>query len=247
MTRLRLLVIVITTFGGCARPGDHPISPNCEWTESDHHTLNLATFADRRHLRFDAATAEDMAIRWADQRFGHRPEWDQRCEECMESLFAGLAKTHGVDIATVRDYSRERDVVVDTAVIVGFALIYVLAAYLFAGRIRRRFPPGEPGFWVMALTMAGGVSLIGVLSGIFGSIIVEEYRLNTNHLSFRMFRIPFREHWVILFVCGVIIFVVAALLRYYKTSTGYENNAREDSLDRLIADELSDGNRRRTV
>ena len=247
MTRLLLLVIVITTFGGCARPGDHPISPNCEWTESDHHTLNLATFADRRHLRFDAATAEDMAIRWADQRFGHRPEWDQRCEECMESLFAGLAKTHGVDIATVRDYSRERDVVVDTAVIVGFALIYVLAAYLFAGRIRRRFPPGEPGFWVMALTMAGGVSLIGVLSGIFGSIIVEEYRLNTNHLSFRMFRIPFREHWVILFVCGVIIFVVAALLRYYKTSTGYENNAREDSLDRLIADELSDGNRRRTV
>ncbi len=64
MTRLLLLVIVVTTFGGCARPGDHPISPNCEWIESDHRTLNLATLADRRHLRFDAATAEDVAIRW---------------------------------------------------------------------------------------------------------------------------------------------------------------------------------------
>ncbi|HXR99119.1 MAG TPA: hypothetical protein VN724_01070 [Pyrinomonadaceae bacterium] len=216
MTRLLLLVIVITTFSGCARPGDHAISPNCEWIESDSRTLNLATSADRRHLRFDAVTAEDMAIRWADQRFGHRTEWDQRCQECMETLFTGLAKTHSVDVATARQYSRERDVVVDAAVILGFASIYVVAAYLLAGRIRKRFPPGEPGFWVMALTMAGGVSLVGVLSGIFGSIIVEEYRLNTAHLSFRMFRIPFRQHWVILFVAGAIIFTLAALIRYRK-------------------------------
>jgi|SRR6185369_6026014 len=216
MTRLLLLVIVITTFSGCARPGDHAISPNCEWIESDRRTLNLATSADRRHLRFDAVTAEDMAIRWADQRFGHRTEWDQRCQECMETLFTGLAKTHSVDVATARQYSRERDVVVDAAVILGFASIYVVAAYLLAGRIRKRFPPGEPGFWVMALTMAGGVSLVGVLSGIFGSIIVEEYRLNTAHLSFRMFRIPFRQHWVILFVAGAIIFTLAALIRYRK-------------------------------
>ena len=246
MTRLLLLVIVITTFSGCARSGDHPVSAKCEWIESDHRTLDLATYADRRHLRFDAATAEDIAIRWADERFGHRPEWDQRCQECMETLFAGLAKTHGVDVATVRHYSRERDLVVDAPVILGFAFIYVLVAYLFAGRIRRRFPPGEPGFWVLALTTAGGFSLVGVLCGIFGSIVVEEYRLNSHHLSFRMFRIPFRQHWVILFVGGVIIFLFVALLRY-KRLTGYENSAREPSLDRLFADELSDGKRQRTV
>lgn len=246
MTRLFLLAIIVTAFSGRTRPGDHPISPNCEWIESDHRTLNLSIAADRRHLRFDAITAEDMAIRWADQRFGHRPEWDQRCQECMETLFAGLAKTHGVDVATVRHYSRERDLVVDAPVILGFAFIYVLVAYLFAGRIRRRFPPGEPGFWVLALTTAGGFSLVGVLCGIFGSIVVEEYRLNSHHLSFRMFRIPFRQHWVILFVGGVIIFLFVALLRY-KRLTGYENSAREPSLDRLFADELSDGKRQRTV
>ena len=32
-----------------------------------------------------------------------------------------------------------------------------------------------------------------------------------------MNRIPFREHCIILFVCGIIIFMFAALLRYYKT------------------------------
>src|SRR5689334_11484628 len=157
MTRLFLFVIIITAFSGCARPGDHPISQNCEWVESDHRTLNLATSADRRHLRFDAVTAEDMAIRWADQRFGHRREYDQRREECMQILFTGLAQTHGVDVATVRHYSEQRDVVVDVAVIFGCALIYAVVAYGFAGRIRRRFPPGEPGFWVMAIPMAAGV------------------------------------------------------------------------------------------
>src|SRR5690349_190621 len=121
MTRLLLLIMIIV-FSGCDRPGDHAVSPNCEWSESDHRTLNLATSADRRHLRFDAATAEDMAIRWADQRFAHQPEYDQHREECMETLFTGLAKTHGVDINTVRRYSEERDVVVDVAVILGFAL-----------------------------------------------------------------------------------------------------------------------------
>jgi hypothetical protein len=237
MTRLLLLVIVITTFSGCARPGDYPVSPNCEWTESDHHTLNLATSTDRRHLRFDAVTAEDMAIRWADQHFGHRTEWDQRCQECMETLFTGLAKTHGVDVATVRQYSRERDVVVDATVILGFAFIYVLVAYILVGRIRRRFPPGEPGFWVMALTMAGGVSLVGVLIGIFGSIIVEEFRMGSGHLSFRMFRIPFREHWVILFVCGVIIFLSAALIRYLRSQTPRLDRVSTGSGSDLVSDQ----------
>ena len=215
MTRL-LLLVLITTFAGCDRPGDHPISPNCEWSEADHRILNLATSADRSHLRFDAVTAEDMAIRWADQNAGHRPEWDERCQQCMETLFTGLAKNHGVDVATIRRYSRERDVVLDTAVIVFFALMFAGVAYLFAGRIRQRFPPGEPGFWVMALVMAAGISLVGVLIGMFGSIIVEELRMGSGHLSFRMNRIPFRAHWVVLFAGGVIIFILTALLRFYK-------------------------------
>ena len=218
MTRL-LLLVLITTFTGCVRPGDHPISPNCEWNEPDHRTLNLATFTDRRHLRFDAVTAEDMAIRWADQHAGLRPDWYERCQQCMETLFIGLAKNHDVDVATVRRYSRERDVLLDAPVILCFALIYVAVAYLFAGRIRQRFPPGEPGFWVMALTMAAGISLVGVLIGMFGSIIVEELRMNSGHLSFRMNRIPFRAHWVGFFAGSVLIFILSSLLHYYKKHT----------------------------
>jgi hypothetical protein len=212
MKRLLLLVVIIT-LAGCARPGDRPISPNCVWSEEGGRSLDLTKTSDRRHLRFDAVTAEDMAIRWADKNFGHLPEWDQRCEQCMETLFQGVANHHGIDVATVRQYSRERDVVGDAAVILSFGILYAVMAYIFAGRIRRRFPPGEPGFWVMTLTMAVGVSLVGVAVGNLWSITIEEFRMNSGHLSYRMNRIPLRQHWAMLFVWGFIIFGLAGLIR----------------------------------
>ena len=213
MKRLLLLVVTIA-LAGCARPGDRPISPNCVWNEEDSHSLDLTRTFDRRHLRFDAAAAEDMAIRWADKYFAHLPEWDQRCEQCRVTLFAGVAKQHGVDVAIVRQYSLERDVIVDAAIILSFTSLYALVAYLIAGRIRRRFPPGEPGFWVMTLAMAVGVSVVGVAIGNVWSIVIETFRLNSAHLSYRMNRIPMREHWAVMFLCFLATFVLAALMRY---------------------------------
>lgn len=213
MKRLLLLVAIIT-LAGCTRPGDHPISSNCVWSEDDHRSLNLAAASDRRHLRFDAVAAEDMAIRWADTYFGHHPEWDQRCGECLATLVDGVAKQHGVDVAIVRQYSLDRDVIADAATILSFGCLYAVVAYLVAGRIRRRFPPGEPGFWVMTITLAAGVSVIALALGNVWSIVIETFRLNSAHLSYRMGRIPWRQHWIVFFVGGFLAFVLAALMRY---------------------------------
>jgi len=206
MKRLLLLIATITLVG-CARPGDHPISQNCVWSEEDSPS------SDRRHLRFDVATAEDMSIRWADTHFGHRPEWDQKQSECRQTLFQGIAKHHGIDVATVQQYSTDRDPVVDSAVIFGFAILYLCVAYIFTGRIRRRFHDDDTGFWIMTLTMAAGVSLVAVMVGILGSIVIETLRLNSVHLSYRMNRIPFRQHWAMLFACGFVVFGLMALRR----------------------------------
>ena len=211
MKRLFLLIVTIT-LTGCVRPGDHAVSSNCVWSEEDNQSLDLTKISARRHLRFDAATAEDMAIRWADQRFGHRREYDQQVAQCMETLFQGVAQHHGVDIAAVRQYSRNRDAVADTVVILSFGILYVLAAYILTGRIRRQFPPGESGFWIMTLAMAVGVSLVGVLVGGLWSIVIETFRLNSVHLSYRMNRIPFRQHWVMLFVCCFVGFGLVGLI-----------------------------------
>jgi hypothetical protein len=217
MRRLLLLVVTVT-LTACARAGDHSVSPSCTWIEDDHRSLNLASMADRRHLHFDAVTAEDVAIRWADERVSHRPEWEARVDTCMESLFDGVARNHSVDVAVVRQYSRERDLFADAAVIIGYGVVYVFAAYLLAGRIRRRFPPGEPGFWVMTLAMAIGVSLVGVLVGSLWSIVAEGVRLNSAHVSYRMDRLPLRQHWVVLFVAGFVVFTLLAVLRQSRST-----------------------------
>jgi len=212
MNRLLLLIATIT-LAGCARPGDHPISSNCVWTEPDIHPLQLTRISDRRHLRFDAVTAEDMAIRWSDIHFGLRPEWDQKCYECMQTLFQGIAKHHSVDVAIVRQYSAERDPLVDAPVILSLGLLYLFVAYIFTGRMLRRFPANDSTFWIMTLILAAGVSLVAVMVGGLASIVIENIRLNSAHLSYRMNRIPFRQHWAMLFVCGFVVFWLVALMR----------------------------------
>src|SRR5918996_226648 len=62
-----------------------------------------------------------------------------------------------------------------------------------------------------SLTMAVGMSLVGVMVGNLGSIIMESVRLNSVHLSYRMNRIPWRQYWAVLFVSGFVIFGLAAL------------------------------------
>jgi hypothetical protein len=183
------------------------------WTEDQARPLDLTNASDRRHLRFDAVTAEDMAIRWADKHFSHLPEYDQRCGACMEMLFGGVANQHHVDIVIVRQYSSERNHGVDAAVILSFGLLYLGVAYIFADRIRRRFPSGESGFWVMTIAMAVGVSLVGVMVGGLWSIVVETVHLNSTHLSYRMNRIPFRRYWYVFFACCLGAFMLATLLR----------------------------------
>jgi hypothetical protein len=213
MKRLLLLIATIT-LAGCVRPGDYPISSNCVWSEQDNHLLELTKMSDRRHLRFDAITAEDVSIRWADAHVGLRPEYDQKQYECMQTLFQGVAKQHGVDVAMVHQYGRSRDLIADGVVIFSFGVLYLCAAYIFTERLRRRFSDDNSSFWIMTLTMAAGVSLVGVMVGNLGSIVIEGVVLNSGHLSYRMNRIPFRQYWAMLFVCGYVIFILLAWMRF---------------------------------
>jgi hypothetical protein len=217
-------LVVTLVLGGCARPGNHPVSSNCSWTEEDNRTLTLGNFADRRHLRNDAVTAEDMAVRWADQHFHLRPEWDARCYECAQSLFSGVASHHGIDVNLVRQYSRQRDLIADSVTILSFGLIYLAAVYFLVGRIRRRFSADESsGFWIMTTVMSVGAGLVGVLVGGLWSIVIEEYRLKSDHLSFRMNFIPFRQHWVVCLLFLVLAFWLIVLIRSRGISTEVQN------------------------
>ena len=216
------LLFLAVTVGGCGvRPGDHPVSSNCEWIEAGGSSLNLEKATDRVHLRDDALTAEDIAIRWADKYAGPKsgqfrgfPEYGRQTDECMESLFQGVASHHGVDVALVRQYRMNRDIVADSAVILGFAVLYALAGYGIAGVIRRRFPSDEwPAFVIATVTMSVLASIVGVILGDFWSVLIENLRMGSGHLSYRIDRIPWRLHWGAAFICGLVVFWLAAVVR----------------------------------
>jgi hypothetical protein len=227
-----VLLFVAVTFAGCTtRPGDHAVSSNCEWSEAGTSSLNLENTADRSHLRYDAITAEDMAIRWADKYAGPRseqfrgfPEYRIRRDECMEALFHGVASYHGVDVLLVRQYRLRRDMVSDSAVILGFAILYAVVAYYLAGRIRRRFPPDEwVAFLIAMIAMSLLVSIVGVLAGDLWSLSMENLLMGSGHLSYRVDRVPWRQHWGLLFLCGLGVFWLAAAFR---CRVGINDNSR---------------------
>jgi len=206
--------ILIIGLGGCTRPGDHPISPNCVWNEDDHRTLKLETNADRRHLREDPAPAEDLAIRWADKYFSLKPEYDFRRDACMGALFKGLADNHSVDVDLVRQYSRERDIVTDSAAILSFGLLYLAGIYYLVGKLRRKFSEDESAnFWAVTIVLSFGGGLVGLLVGNLWSIVFETYRLNSAHLSYRMNRLPFRQYWFVFLLCSILSFWLVAFIR----------------------------------
>ncbi|HEX9424590.1 MAG TPA: hypothetical protein VF899_15235 [Pyrinomonadaceae bacterium] len=135
--------------------------------------------------------------------------------ECREALFQGVASHHGVDVALVSQYRVSRDIVVDSAVILGFAILYALAGYRLAGVIRRRFPSEEWRVFLIA-TVAISVlaSIVGVIVGDFWSVLIENFRMGSGHLSYRIERIPWRLHWGAAFICGLVVFWLAAAVRY---------------------------------
>ena len=216
------LLLLAVTVGGCGvRPGDHPVSSSCEWTETGSGSLNLEKSADRGHLRYDALSAEDIAIRWADKYAGPRsgqfrgfPEYGRRRDECMEALFQGVASHHGMDVALVRQYRMSRDTVVDSVVILGSAFLYALAGYRLAGVIRRRFPSDEwRAFLIATVAMSVLASIAGVMLGDLWSVSIENLRMGSGHLSYRIDRIPWRSHWGAAFICGLVVFWLAAAVR----------------------------------
>jgi hypothetical protein len=220
---LALGFLLAISLGGCVRPGDHALGPNCEWAEPEvHRSLDLQDTADQRHLLYDATTAEDLAIRFATEHAGPRSErfagsleYRRLMQQCMESLFKGVSDHHDLDLELVREYASRRSFVVDGAVIAAFGALYMLMAYSTAGMIVRRFSSDEIGAVVVTVAVVSlGVSAVSVMLGQLWSIWIEILRVGTGHLSYRTERIPLVQHPAVFFVCGVALFWALAALRY---------------------------------
>ncbi len=206
---------------GCGRRAR--VNSNCEWpAEPRAGRLDPGKPADRRHLSADAEFAEDLAIRYADAHGGARSghfegfaEYARMRNRCMATLFQAVAAGHGVSDSLLYQSLGRRPPRWDTAVMLSFAVLYVAAVLRIVRAIRRRHAddPGSLGAVVMTVYVSLATSAVGVLAGEQWVGLLESVRLDTGHLSYRGARIPWGHHRLALFLAGIAVFWLIAVLR----------------------------------
>src|SRR6478672_4564357 len=127
-----MFLIVVILSKRLPAPAANGQARRCDIPPEPPRPLHLDRFADRAHLRAEAATAESWAIAYADvsplRQQGAGPYADVR-DLCMATLFVTISRRHAIDVSTVRKYARQRDVIFDAAVLLVFAFAYVVIAY----------------------------------------------------------------------------------------------------------------------
>jgi hypothetical protein len=222
MTRLVPLSLVVLGLTACARHSQPNAS--CEWPqETSPGALGTGPPPQERHLSDDAEFAEDLAIRYADARRGPHSghfegiaEYGRTREQCMANLFKVIGSTHNVMPEQVRRSLGRRRPGLDLAVILSFAVLYGWLAYVIAGRLCRLYAHQEGLLTevVMTIFASAAVSAAGVGLGEEWSLMMENFRLSSGHLSYRVMRIPWTQHRVGLFVGGVVLFCLLSALHH---------------------------------
>jgi hypothetical protein len=213
----RIVVFVISFC--CAGCVGGPRDGICTWSEERPLALDLNKAADQRHLNGDARAAEELAIRHADAARGHRSgqfagvdDYRRTRDQCLAALTSEIASRHGIHSEQVAGAIGRRDGRLDALFLLLFVALYGLVANGAARRLLERFPQDEP--WPAVISTAAAAifaSAAAVIVGGLGSMIVEMVQLGDAHLSYRAGRLPWQQHWLLLFLGGVMVFCCIAV------------------------------------
>ena len=203
---MRQLAVLAAMVGFAASGWCAPANSDCRWP---------GEMAGPRNLTADAVFAEDLAVRYADAHrglhSGHFESWaayGRARDTCMAGLFEIIATARGVTSEQVRESLTVRSPGWDLAVMLSFALLYIVAAYA----IVRHLEKIEAAF-VMKAYASLAVSLAGVLLGEIWALSAEGMRIGTGHMSYRVWRVPWLHHEPALFAAGLVLFWIVAMPR----------------------------------
>ena len=198
-------------------PAGNGQARRCEIPAEPPRLLDLGRFADRAHLRAEAATAESWAIAYADvsplRRQGPRPYAEAR-DQCMGTLFALISQRHSVEVGTVSAYAQQRNVVFDAAVLLMFAFAYVVTAYQVVGTVMRHSTGEERFALVVAVIVVSAMTVfLTILIGDLWFITAEVFRYGNGHLSYRTQRLPWLRHRATFIALALGVFWLVAVAR----------------------------------
>jgi hypothetical protein len=215
---LPLAMCMLTACGGNQR-----YAADCTWPPHETRQLRETDAADARHLSDDAQTAEDVAIRHADlgqARALHSVNpgpYRERRDACKAQLFAAISRQHGVAVDAVAGAVGRRRLWLDAVVMLAFGGIYLVVARRVARLMfRGALADSVVLATVTSLAAAGAFALIGVLAGDAWSMLFEGLRVGNGHMSYRVERVPWRQHPAELFAIGVVTFVLVAVVTWHE-------------------------------
>ena len=221
MTERILLLVIAVVCSACG--ANARFAADCAWPTHEERRLVLERPADARHLTDDAQTAEDIAIRHADLTVGTAGRdvlsYRGRREACKATLFARVGEQHGISVDDVARAVGRRRMWLDVMVVLVFAAIYVVVAHLVAGRLFR-------GALADSVVLATGTAMVtslalaavGVLAGDVWSMLIESVRVGNGHMSYRVERVPWRNHQWPIFATAAAVFLVVAAARWKRES-----------------------------
>lgn len=216
-----LLLITVLASRRLPAPAANGDARRCEIPAEPPRPLDLNRFGDRAHLRTEAATAESWAIAYADvsplRKQGPGP-YGEVLDQCTATLFMRISQRHAIDVGIVREYSQQRDMVFDAAVLLLFVFAYVVIAYQLVGAITRQFSSDDrvaPAAAIVILSVM--TAFVALLAGDMWSIAAEVFRVGNGHLSYRTERLPWRrQQWPGLVATALGVFWLVAAIRVRK-------------------------------
>lgn len=214
-TTRQVLVFMALLCGVAGCTGHRQVNTNCEWPAGS-----------ARGLSDDAESAEDLAIRYADAHAGPRSghfagfeHYRQTRDTCGAKLITAVAAAHNVPREEVIRAVSRRPVGFDTAVMLSFLMLYALGAYAIVSKLYNRFwaAQGVTTAVVMVVFLSLVLSAAGVLLVEEWGLVWESVRLSTGHLSYRVERIPWPHHRLLLFVLDLLVCWAVALIAYRRS------------------------------
>ena len=218
------------TYVGC--PGcieRDRVNSTCEWTGDTKFPLDSQNPAHQQHLIKDAQLAEDLSVRFADTEHkrlsgyeGHGGLIDNGrvVKECMARLFTTIENDHVVTAEQIQVARAQRNRAFDVAVGLLFLPLYSFGATAARRRVWHRFASHQRYVGVVAMGLVSfAVSFLGLLAGQLWFAIWEMVRIGNDHFGGnRAARNLWGEHAGELFMIGIVVFWVIALLRYVARS-----------------------------
>lgn len=222
------LAFVVTSAGCINRPG---MNLDCQWPTEPPRPLDLRQAEHVRHLAADIEVADELVVRFRDEKGGRRPRpWlgiqvrtrmsgtpsAEHARACRARMTDAIVATHSVTPTQVAEVTqRPTDRAADLPVTLPVLLFYGFVARVAARAVRTRFADeGRAMQLVAVLLVSVAIAAAVVVIGGLWSGVSEIVRVGNEHLSFRASRIAWPDRaliWFLATMIGFWAFATAAL------------------------------------